>query len=275
MKRSLIFSALSLAMLVACTALNAQTESRTVTLDGSWDAINLAGTQNIHFDIGPEGDPITVVGTPNDLDNLEVYITGGTLTVRFRKGYKTLGRNKVDIYVKNPTLRKAQVSGTGTIDISGRLDSQLNEFSVSGTGRIYVESINAKDASCKVSGTGRIECSDIKTDKLTASVSGAGRVTLSGIKTGSIEARTSGTGRVTVSGETVSAKYSTSGTGGVHAEEMIASGEVTASASGTGSIYCHSDGSFSGRASGTGKVYLTGNPTSVSFSGNSRRLVQR
>ncbi len=262
-------------MLFSIASLSAQSvETRTFTLNGTYDAINMAGTQTLHFDIGPAGEPLTVIGSAEDLDNLEISVRNNTLTINFKRGYRSRSRTPVEIYAKNPTLKKAGVSGTGTINITGRLDSGTNEFTVSGTGRVNVATVDCSELSCSVSGTGKVNCASVRAQNVKSSVSGTGSVTLTDVVADHVEARSSGTGNVNVSGTTRTGDYRTSGTGHIHAEDLTAE-EVNATASGTGSVYCKATSKFEGRASGTGKINLYGNPGTVNYSGSERRLVQR
>lgn len=250
------------------------TVNRTVSVAEKYDAINMAGTSILHFETGPAGQPLTVIGTAEDLDNLEISVKGGTLTVRNRKGYRSKSRTPVQIYAKNPTLKKAGVSGTGTINISGRLDSQVNDFSVSGTGTVNVESVDCRNLTASVTGTGKVKCSSSRADKITASVSGTGTVELSAIEARSVKAVSNGTGTVSLSGTSDSGEMICSGTGSVRAEDL-GTIRVKAVSSGTGSIYCCGSEEFDGSASGTGKIYLSGNPPQMRYNGDPNKLVVR
>ncbi|MCC8018816.1 MAG: DUF2807 domain-containing protein [Rikenellaceae bacterium] len=275
MKKPVLALAMVAAMLFTVSSLCAQTvETRTFTLNGSYDAIDMAGTQTLHFDIGPAGEPLTVIGSAEDLDNLEISVRNHTLTINFRRGYRSRSRTPVEIYAKNPSLRKAGVSGTGTVNITGRLDGGENEFTVSGTGRVNVATVDCEELSCRVSGTGKVNCASVRAQTVRGSVSGTGSVTLTDVVADHVEARSSGTGNVNLSGTTRTCNYRTSGTGHIHAEDLAA-GEVSATASGTGSIYCKATAEFEGQSSGTGKINLYGNPETVNYSGSERRLVRR
>lgn len=172
-------------------------------------------------------------------------------------------------------LNKATVSGTGTIDITGRLDRGRNDFSVSGTGSINIQKIDCREVYCSVSGTGHITSPDVKAaDKVSVKVSGTGTIILSGIESRTVDVNSSGTGILSVSGNAYAAKYVTSGTGPIEAGNLTAA-EVTATTGGTGNINCYCTGKFTGKASALGKITVSGNTSSVSFSGNEKRLVMK
>lgn len=273
MKRiSLLTSAL---LICGFATLSAQsTQTRTLSVDGSYSAIDLAGTQILNFDIGPAGEPLTIIGTADDLDNMQIYVENGTLTIRNKKGYRSKSRKAVQIFAKNPTLHTAKVSGTGTINITGKLDEGENNFSVSGTGTVNIESVDCRKLICSVSGTGSVRCPQVTAEEITAGVGGTGNVSLSNITAQRVDGRSSGTGNVILSGTTVSARYSSSGTGNVNAGELRAT-DVNASASGTGNVYCYCSGNFNANASGIGKIHLYGDPVKVTYTGSDKRLVKR
>ncbi|MCC8035731.1 MAG: DUF2807 domain-containing protein [Rikenellaceae bacterium] len=273
-KLKLAVSAAAALILTAGSLFAQNIQTRTVNNPGPFDAVNISGTQTVHFEIGPSGDPITVIGHPEDLDNMEIKVVNGTLNIGYKKRYNSLNPKSTQVYVKNSTLAGGSVSGTGTLNISGNLDDSQNSFSVSGTGRVNVERIECRELTCSVSGTGRITCPTVIADAISTRVSGTGSIVLTEIEAVSVAARTSGTGKIEMSGTCHRASMSTSGTGSIHAGDLEAV-DVEASSGGTGSVYCHATGKFEGKVSGTGRIYLGGNPESVKFSGKSGRLVQR
>lgn len=264
----------SLLITTAMTLSAQKTETRTVALSNSYDAIHVSGTQNVHFEIGPAGEPLTVIGHPDDLDNMEISVKNNTLTIAIKKGYRSKTRQSIEIYARNPILKGASISGTGNIDIAGKLDGGENKFSVSGTGSISIEKLDCKTATFSISGTGSIDCPVVKADNLTTSVSGTGSVKIAQVDSNEIKIKSSGTGRVAMSGKVKDVTMTTSGTGKIDAENLTAV-NVKAVSSGTGSIYCYCSGDFDGKVSGTGRIHLSGNPATVKFNGNSNKLVRK
>lgn len=89
MTKGPFFLAIAAVMVLILPASAHSTETRTLTVNGSYDAVVMAGTQKFSIEVGPAQTPFTVKGTAEDLDNLEITVKNNTLTIQFQKGYRT------------------------------------------------------------------------------------------------------------------------------------------------------------------------------------------
>lgn len=90
---------------------------------------------------------------------------------------------------------EADVSGSGTIRLSGTCESFDSD--VSGSGRVRMNETIARNASFGVSGSGRIEASGTAKD-VRATISGSGKVLAANLETDRCDVRISGSGDVEI-----------------------------------------------------------------------------
>jgi hypothetical protein len=196
---------------------------------GGITEVNLSGSGNLV--IVPADEPsLIITADENLLDYIEAKVSGKTLSIRTKAGYKLRPKTPIKYTLLTKRLDKIGVSGAGdatvegwngnaltatvsgagtmtlrnvvcnslTVNLSGAGNmkasgtARLFKAKVSGAGDIDATALEAADADVQISGAGDISL--WATDKLKARVSGAGDVKYKGSPT--VEKRVSGAGGV-------------------------------------------------------------------------------
>lgn len=98
----------------------------------------------------------------------------------------------------------------------------------------------------------------ISQNSLVTTLSGSGSITANVIVS-QYSGVVSGSGKLNISGEADAATATISGSGALSKKGALKVGSLSATISGSGSAYVHSDGDISALISGSGRVYYTGN----------------
>ncbi|SOD15419.1 head GIN domain-containing protein [Pedobacter xixiisoli] len=120
--------------------------------------------------------------------------------------------------------------------------------------------VNAKTIkSLTMSGDGSITVKGtINNNSLTTTLSGSGSISAN-VDVQEYSGVVSGSGKLNISGETDEASLTISGSGVLSKKGALKVGSLSATISGSGSAYIHTNGEISALISGSGKVYYTGN----------------
>ncbi|HTG54856.1 MAG TPA: head GIN domain-containing protein [Niabella sp.] len=205
-------------------------ESRTV---GDFSRIEAAFSGNVEF-VQHASKSVTVKAA----DNLQSYIItevkGNTLVLKTKPNVDIRG-GSVTIYVSNPAITGATISGSGNINFNTDLNTTSLDLRVSGSGNIYAPKLTATNLEAEITGSG-----DITID--------AGAVSSQDI-------------RIT-------------GNGDYHTQQMR-SEQAKVKVSGSGEAKLWADNKLDVQISGSGDVWYSGSPsinTSISGSGKVRKL---
>lgn len=248
-----LFFLLALAAMITPVFTLAQSETRTLSVRGSYNGIAVGGSHTVDFTIGPAGQPVTVTGEAEDLDNLEIYVKDKTLHIKFRKGYTSKTGSRVNVSVQNPELKEASVGGSGLLNITGGMKADNTGLSVGGSGTICADRVEGKRAEFNIGGSGKVICRNVDVEKAEASVGGSGHIEIGG-KADKMEA-------------------TVGGSGSVDARELtVASAEITVAGSGT--VYTHCTRKISATVTGSGRVYYSGDPSTVSHRGKGKNFIK-
>lgn len=120
--------------------------------------------------------------------------------------------------------------------------------------------VNAKSiSSLTMSGDGSITVKGtINNNSLTTTLSGSGSISAT-VDVQEYTAVVSGSGKLNITGEADQVSATISGSGVLSKKGALKVGSLSATISGSGGAYVHTDGAISGFFSGSGKVYYTGN----------------
>lgn len=120
--------------------------------------------------------------------------------------------------------------------------------------------VNAKNiSSLTMSGDGSITVKGtINNNSLTTTLSGSGAITAV-VNVQDYTAVISGSGKLNITGEADEVSTTISGSGVLSKKGALKVGSLSATISGSGSAYVHTNGEISAFVSGSGKVYYTGN----------------
>ncbi len=205
-------------------------ESRTV---GDFTRVEAAFSGNVEF-VQNAAKSVIVKAA----DNLQGYIItelkGNTLVLKTKPNINIKG-GSVTIYVSNPSINGATISGSGNFNFNSDINTAALNLRVSGSGSIYAP-------------------------KLTAA---------------SLDAEITGSGDITIDGGTITTQdIRITGNGDYHARQMR-SEQAKVKVSGSGEAKLWADNKLDVQISGSGDVWYYGSPsvhTSISGSGKVQKL---
>lgn len=220
--------------------------------------IQVTGSMDVNYTQKPGKPVVKVYSSDNVVEALDIYVKDKTLYIKFKKGLK-VKYSKLKIDVSSAGLEKIGLVGSGSVNVTDRLETGSLEASLTGSGDITGKGIRCGELMLSVSGSGdmsmeSVECADVK-----ASLSGSGDLTLKMVQAKSVSAAVAGSGDIRLNGSADEAEYSVAGSGDIHADKLNAK-RVSASVSGSGDIKCQATAFLKVRTSGSGKVGYKGNP---------------
>ena len=205
--------ALSLAVLIvlsACSVVSGSgqvvTETRQVS---GFTKIDLAGSGEVTVEQG-DAESLTIEADDNVLPRLTSEVSDSTLKLDKKRGITINTKNPIRYRVTVKDLTGASVSGAGSVNAQG-LTLQTLAVEISGSGTVDLSG-SAVEQDIEVSGSGRYEAADLQSEKVTAEISGSGQVEVAVSRELTVDI--SGSGTVTYSGDP-SVQQSVSGSGKV------------------------------------------------------------
>ena len=174
-------------------------------------SLRTAGTVHV-----TQGNRYSVVIEASDklLERLETVVKDGKLIIRQEgKWWNWTANDDLDVYITMRDIEGLGVSSSGRIIGQNRFKTGDLYLSLSGSGRIEVET-ESQDLKTSISGSGKLIVNG-SCDAMHVAISGSGKISAENLRTKSCRASISGSGnaRVNVSEEL---NASISGSGGVH-----------------------------------------------------------
>lgn len=198
----------------------------------AFSRISLGVSGNLYLTQGDEY-KVVIEGDEDELDDIETIVTGDKLKIKYDRpfGFKWKTK-KVKIYVTTKEVEALSVSGSGNIMAETAISTEDVEFTVSGSGEIDID--------------------DLEASNINASISGSGNIRLAGRNSAeSLDIHISGSGKLKAP------------------DLMLKKADISISGSGGCSVYVSDD--LEVDVSGSGKVRYKGNPVvnaNISGSGN-------
>jgi hypothetical protein len=203
--------AVSLAVLLvlsACSVVSGSghvvTETRQVS---GFTRIDLAGSGEVTIEQG-DAESLTIEADDNVLARLTREVSNSTLKLDKKPGITINTRNPIRYRVTVRDLTGVSVSGAGSVK-AHEMTLQMLAVDISGSGTVDVSG-SAVEQDIEVSGSGRYEAADLQSEKVTAEISGSGQVAVTVSR--ELKVDISGSGTVTYSGDP-SVEQSISGPG--------------------------------------------------------------
>lgn len=205
---------------------------------GDYDGVKISGFFDATLVRGTEGS-IELKGESNLLENIEVFVDNGTLTVKTKRLIELIPSRKTPILVTIPVkeINGMTLSGSGSITSKFRLESPKFKTTLSGSGDIYAA---------------------VDTTELDVTIAGSGDIELQ-VSASEIDVTISGSGETTLEGSTQSIDVNISGSGDVHAFNLNAK-TADINISGSADAEVSVSGNLQVRIAGSGDVHYKGNP---------------
>lgn len=210
-------------------SVNAQKKETRNVEDFSYISFGVSGDLEIRQGSTTE---LVLEGDPDDLKEIETYVTGGKLKIKHESNWSWINRiGKIKAYVTVKEFDGVSVSGSGDAVSVGKLKGDNVNISVSGSGDIDLE-LEAEDVDCGISGSGSIALNG-KGNNVSLSVSGSGSMDAVDFESEVVIIRISGSGNASI----------------------WATHEIDSKISGSGSVRYKGDpDKVSNRSSGSGKL---------------------
>ncbi len=208
----------------------------------SQEKLDLPTFERIHMGVAGEVNlrqgnttEVTIEASEKVKENLDIYVRGDKLYITNKnKNWNWKNWNNNDDLVVNITIQKLEaikVSSSGRVRGKGTIKANDLELSVSGSGRIFLDT-EADELESSISGSGRIEiegsssyndvsisgsgrylAENLEAEEYYVSISGSGNCKINVSK--KIDARVSGSGRIYYKGDPDKINSKVSGSGSV------------------------------------------------------------
>lgn len=269
MKRTAILSLIVFAGCIMPACINAAKPiqasknyiSKVLPAPGEIEVIELIGSPDIDYYVSEDGaTALSVYGSDNVLDLLEVTVSGKKLTVKYRDGVNGTNNGMAS------EQERVNIQGNPKLKVTVVASGELRSATVTGSGDVELKgSISGKELRVAVAGSGDIEAERLEYETITAEVIGSGDISLKWIEATRVTATVKGSGDVESAGRTIEAQYSVTGSGDVDAERLEAD-QVKATLSGSGDIKCWVNTVLNATVFGSGAVRYKGDPGTVETS---------
>lgn len=217
MKRAFVFGIVAAAAMAAgCTEARSENGGPTVDRNysvGEFDRIELAGAYEADIRTGA-APSVQARGPQKAIDGLEVIVEDGALVIRPKKKINfgwSMRHGKVALTVTVPTLRAAELAGSGTIRIDrvtgdsfdggiaghgnlklGQVDVNKLKLTIAGSGNAEASAGRAKSAEYEIAGSGGINAKGVAVETASVSIAGSGDVEAHASNTASVDIMGSG-----------------------------------------------------------------------------------
>jgi hypothetical protein len=163
----------------------------------NFHAVSSSGSFKVTVKMGTK-ESITLEGDQQDLDRVETLVQNGILKIRLKRDVNTWKESvgNVNIYVTAKKIDGLILSGSGSINLDGKISSASADIQLSGSGKITASldsqnvgvalsgsgSVNLSgevgSVNISISGSGDVNAKNLISDKSTVQIAGAGNVYL-------------------------------------------------------------------------------------------------
>lgn len=204
---------------------------------GAFDKIELAGAYDATVKTG-SAPSIHAKGGENLLEHLVVEVKDGTLQIHPQKrngihwgwGGKN---NKVELTITVPSLRGAELAGSGGIRID-KVTGDSFEGAVAGSGDLTVDQVDVGNLKLGIAGSGDARAGSGKARTVAYEIAGSGGIDAKGVVAEDADVSIAGSGGVSVNASKT-AKVSIAGSGDV---DVTGGAKCTTSKVGSGDVRC-------------------------------------
>lgn len=179
-----------------------------------FDRIMVSGSINVEFMQRQERPSVEVFTSKDVLPALEIEVSGTTLNIGFKKGFKVKYKQLL-VRVNSPIIRGISLAGSGEVRLVNHIKTDRLTLSMMGSGDIV-----AGQVSCKV---------------LNLSVKGSGDISVREANSSLVDASVAGSGDIELGGKTKNANFTIAGSGDIDAERLDAD-DVKSAVAGSGGI---------------------------------------
>lgn len=139
----------------------------------SFYGVNLSMHASVTVSKGKEHS-IMIVAAPNIMEHIAVHSNGQTLYIDKNRCLRTR-MDDVKIFITTPRVENLDLSGSGNIYLDEGFEGEYLQLSLSGSGKIFAESVSYQSITTNLSGSGDIKTSGVAHQQ-TVSISGSGNM---------------------------------------------------------------------------------------------------
>ncbi len=163
-----------------------------------FSGITISGRHNVYITMG-NTESLRLEGDAAAINEIETKVEDGVLKIRNKKQMNTRSWNntgKVNIYIQAKSLNNLVLSGSGNVEVNGKVKSANLSNTISGSGSIEV-SMEVGNYSAVISGSGKISAKGYaKNARIT--IAGSGDFDGHNLKTSNSSAKVSGSGDISI-----------------------------------------------------------------------------
>ena len=195
---------------------------------------------------------VSISGSDNLVDLLEVSTVNGVLQVNIKKGVKILsGERRLKVIASSPSLNQVDIKGSADVYLKG--------------------TIKGNDLNLNIAGSGDVEAENLQYANIFALVKGSGDIDLKNVKATTVMSEVNGSGDINMKGSAQKATLTVNGSGDISAEKLAAT-NVVATVAGSGDIVCYASRQLDARVSGSGDIEYKGSPSVVNKQGKKNSI---
>ncbi|MFR0835138.1 MAG: head GIN domain-containing protein [Barnesiella sp.] len=226
--------------------------TKAVSITSPFQSIEITGSPDVEYTQSNGKATVSIYGSDNLVELLDVHVSKGTLIVKCRKRISAQGEDKLKVIVSSPRLKQINIAGSGNVELKGTIKGDMLNMHITGSGNIEGKHIYYAGINIHISGSGDVSLKEIGSENLTAKVNGSGNIALKG--------------------KTETAHFEVSGSGEIDAEKLKVE-KVTAQVYGSGDIQCQTTDELNAYVSSPqGDIGYTGNPKKVYKKGHKENI---
>ena len=260
MRNSKVSSMLVVLMFLLVTGIQAQTvtpSKKYITKElnnvSNFSSIRVLGSPDVEYrQSNGSKTTVSIYGSDNLVDLLEVSTVNGVLQVNIKKGVKILsGERRLKVIASSPSLNQVDIKGSADVYLKG--------------------TIKGNDLNLNIAGSGDIEAENLQYANIFALVKGSGDIDLKNVKATTVMSEVNGSGDINMKGSAQKATLTVNGSGDISAEKLAAT-NVVATVAGSGDIVCYASRQLDARVSGSGDIEYKGSPSVVNKQGKKNSI---
>ena len=260
MKNLKVTSILVVLMFLLLTGIQAQTvtpSKKYITKElnnvSNFSSISVLGSPDVEYrQSDGSKTTVSIYGSDNLVDLLEVSTVNGVLQVNIKKGVKILsGERRLKVIASSPSLNQVNIKGSADVYLKG--------------------AIKGNDLNLNIAGSGDIEAENLQYTNIFALVKGSGDIDLKNVKATTVVSEVNGSGDINMKGSAQKATLTVNGSGDISAEKLAAT-NVVATVAGSGDIVCYASRQLDARVSGSGDIKYKGSPSVVNKQGKKNSI---
>lgn len=222
----------------------------------NFNTIKVMGSPDVEYRQSKEAySKVSIYGSDNLVDLLEVSTVDGVLQVNFKKGIKILsGERRLKVIASSPSLNLVEIKGSADVYLKG--------------------TVKGDDLKLNVVGSGDIEAENLRYATISTVVKGSGDIELKSVKATIVEAIVNGSGDIDIKGSAQRATLTVNGSGDISADKLVTS-KVVATVAGSGDLTCYASKQLDAKVSGSGDIEYKGSPSVVNKQGKKNSISGR